>query len=638
MKSHIHRLSSLILAALVLLAVPAAVPAHTVSQNAWQAKVDPWVLEQAGQGSSGEAEFLVYLDQQADLSGVPALRTKAEKGRYVYQQLTSLAERTQGPLIQALTARGLDYRSYWIANMLWVRGDAAAVQALAQRGDVAHLYANPWVKMEAPPANVSPLAPEAAQGIEWNLLHLNADKVWAAGYTGQGIVIGGQDTGYDWEHPALKGHYRGWDGQAADHDYNWHDAIQEGNIEVNPSNPCSGSTEPCDDYGHGTHTMGIMVGDDGEANQIGMAPGARWIGCRNMQNGVGSPATYADCYQWFLAPTDLNSQNPRPDLAPDVINNSWGCPSTEGCTDPNVLRTVVENVRSAGILTVHSAGNQANPYDNDDDCGTIGWPATIYEASFSVGATNSLDNIASFSSRGPVTVDGSGRLKPDVSAPGVGITSSWPNGSYAISSGTSMAAPHVAGLAALVLSAEPALRGQVDALENLIESTALPREDQICGGVKGSAVPNNVYGWGRVDAWSAYQGVQHILSIQKRAASIIAPGNLLTYTLTAEHTHIIQATHNVVISDHLPLHTTFITATTPYSLEGDTIAWSLPSLDPGASQSVTLTVRTPPTVTLTLRNDDYSIRSDEVNEPVSGLPVTTTLLYQQIFPLINKGD
>lgn len=172
--------------------------------------------------------------------------------------------------------------------------------------------------------------------------------------------------------------------------------------------------------------MGTMVGDDGGTNQIGMAPGARWIGCRNMNEGMGSPASYAECYQWFIAPTDLADNNPDPAKAPDVINNSWGCTPGEGCTYPEILRQVVQNVRAAGILTVHSAGNEG------PDCSTVGEPAGIYGESFSIGATDADDQIADFSSRGPVTVDGSGRLKPNVTAPGVDIRSSVPGSGYEV--------------------------------------------------------------------------------------------------------------------------------------------------------------------------------------------------------------
>jgi len=318
---------------------------------------------------------------------------------------------------------------------------------------------------------------------------VRAPDVWALGYTGQGIVVGGQDTGYDWEHPAIKGKYRGWTGFSADHNYNWHDAIHSGGGSCGADSP-----EPCDDNSHGTHTMGTMVGDDGGGNQIGVAPGAKWIGCRNMDQGNGTPATYSECFQWFIAPTDLSGQNPDSSKAPHVINNSWGCPEFEGCIDPNVLKAVVENTRAAGIAVVVSAGNSG------PSCESVETPAAIYEASFTVGATFDSDLIATFSSRGPVTVDGSNRLKPDVTAPGVNVRSSVPGGGYATLDGTSMAGPHVAGQAALLISAQPELAGDVDSLEICIEETAFPRASgQNCGGIPFPEIPNHTYGWGRVE-------------------------------------------------------------------------------------------------------------------------------------------
>ncbi|MEJ2750400.1 MAG: S8 family serine peptidase, partial [Anaerolineae bacterium] len=343
---------------------------------AWTQKVDPWVLETAVSNQS--TEFLVYLTEQADLSGAAALPTKEARGQYVFTQLTAVAQRTQPAILNSLKAAAVPYQSFWIANMIWVKGDAKTIEMLAQRPDVAHLYANPAVKLEEAAPLDAAAAIQAAQGIEWNIDLVNAPDLWAAGVTGQGIVIGGQDTGYDWDHAGLINQYRGWDGSSADHNYNWHDAIHSGGGICGPN-----SAEPCDDYGHGTHTMGTMVGNDlaptdpgwpaGAANAVGMAPGARWIGCRNMDVGTGTPATYAECYQWFIAPTDLNDQNPDPAKAPDVINNSWSCPVSEGCTDPNVLLTVVENVRAAGIVTVHSAGNSG------PTCSTINTPAAIYD-------------------------------------------------------------------------------------------------------------------------------------------------------------------------------------------------------------------------------------------------------------------
>lgn len=589
----------------------------------WQAKVDPWVLDTAVE--AGETEFLVFLAEQADLSAAASLRTKEEKGRYVYETLTATAEQTQGALRAELDKLGVEFRPFWVANMIWVRGSLDVVQTLALREDVAHIYANPTVKADIPQANPAGLSPEA---VEWNIALVNAPAVWAEGVTGEGAVIGGQDTGYDWDHPGLKEMYRGWNGTTADHNYSWHDAIHSGGGICGPNSP-----EPCDDNGHGTHTMGTMVGDDGGVNQVGMAPGAKWIGCRNMNVGDGTPATYSECYEWFIAPTDLNGENPDPTKAPHVINNSWGCPAIEGCTDPNILLTVVQNVRAAGIVTVHSAGN-AGP-----GCSTVNTPSAIYDESFSVGSTTSSDTISGFSSRGPVTVDGSGRLKPDISAPGSGIRSTIPGGGYGNSSGTSMAGPHVAGLVALLISADPSLAGQVDEIEQIIQDSAVQLTTaQECGGVPGDQIPNNTFGYGRIDALAAYnmlgeQPEPHELVITKTAAAEVVAGELLTYTLTLTHEHPVSATMNVVVWDEIPAGTTFVTATLPHTYDGTTVTWNEPTLDPGESLTVQLVVEVTAAPGETISNDTYGASSDDVLA-VNGDPVLTEVIEGNI-PLLT---
>ncbi len=491
------------------------------AENAWQEKVDAWVLETAV--NDQETEFLVFLAEQADVSGAEHLQTKEEKGQYVFDRLTAVAQRTQTPVIAALEAAGVEYRPFWVANMIWVRGNADVVASMARRADVAHIYANPTVHLDEPEiidVEAVNSAIETATAVEWNITHVGAPDVWALGYDGTGIVVAGQDTGYDWDHPALKNQYRGWNGAAADHNYNWHDSIHSGGGSCGADSP-----EPCDDSQHGTHTMGTIVGDDGGTNQIGMAPGARWIGCRNMDQGNGTPATYTECYQWFMAPTQLDGSNPDPSMSPHVINNSWGCPPSEGCTDPNVMLTVVNNVVAAGIITVHSAGNSGS------SCESVSDPAAIYDASYTIGATDSSDNIASFSSRGPVTIDGSGRMKPDISAPGVNIRSSVPGGGYAGGwQGTSMAGPHVAGAVALLLQRAPSLIGDSAAVENLLNANALPRTStQTCGGVPGSSIPNNTFGWGRLDILAAVNNAAADFNIEATPASqnVCIPNNAM---------------------------------------------------------------------------------------------------------------
>jgi len=466
-------------------------------------RVDPRIF--AGKAAGEPASFLVVLREQADLSGTEALTEKAEKGRFVFEALRAQAEVSQGPLLARLEAAGVPFRSFYLVNMIEVEGNRALAEELAARWDVSSVARNPQVRLEPQPVIVlqpeasppaSRLTPSAASAVEPNIARVGAPDVWARGFTGQGIVVGMADTGVTWEHPALKSHYRGFDGTTISHDYNWHDAIHD----AGAGNRCGSDTlAPCDDDTgapfHGTSTASLVVGDDGFGNQIGMAPGARFIACRNMDNGVGTPARYTECFQFFLAPTDHNGQNARPDLGADVINNSWGCPVSEGCTDPNVLKSVVENVGAAGIVVVVAAGNGGS------SCSTISDPPALYDASFSIGATAMDDTITSFSSRGPVTADGSNRLKPDISAPGLGLRVALAPNSYTSGfSGTSGSAPHVSGAVALLWSAAPQFFGQVSATIDLLKRTAVPlTSTEDCGGFSGSIVPNPVFGFGRVD-------------------------------------------------------------------------------------------------------------------------------------------
>jgi serine protease AprX len=451
-------------------------PSLSVSDSA---KVTESVWSAAA--SSASVEVLVVLQEQAELPSLRSAAVTEAPGSTIYQALWTTAATSQAELRAWLDARRIPYRSFYIVNALLLEVDGELLVSLAQRPEVARIMTNPRVAMPVVPQPAEDVARQSVDGIPWGVSRIGAPQVWDLGYRGEGVVVAGQDTGYAWEHPAIKTQYRGWDGGTADHDYNWHDAIHEG------SSICGvDSAVPCD--------------DDGLGHQIGVAPAARWIGCRNMRQGVGTPATYAECFEFFLAPYPVGGDSSQgdPDQAPDVINNSWSCPLYEGCDAAHIafLEQVVTAVREAGILVVASAGNSGPA------CGTISEPVGMYDAAFTVGATagDELDTIASFSSRGT----GTSLIKPDLAAPGVGVESALRDGGYGYKSGTSMAAPHVVGAAALLWSALPDLRGEVTTTEILLTSSSRARTSTQCGDAV-DAVPNNVYGWGRLDALAAVQ-------------------------------------------------------------------------------------------------------------------------------------
>jgi subtilisin family serine protease len=373
--------------------------------------------------------------------------------------------------------------------------------------------------------------------LPWGLKDVHAAEVWELGYRGAGIVVASQDTGVKWDHPALIHTYRGQpavklylpiianagpqaspasaphadvETQASIHTYNWYDFYADNRPVTCDPDP----QVPCDDEGHGTHTVGTMVGDATSIGDtiLGLAPAASWIGCRNMAYGVGEPASYAACFEFFLAPYPQGGDpltDGRPELAPHIINNSWGCPTGEGCVDPDVLRQSVETVRAAGIFVAASAGNGGT-----NGCYTTNDPISIYDASFTIGAYDEAGGVAWFSSRGPVNVDGSGRLKPDLSAPGVNVRSAdlTPSG-ISWKQGTSMAAPHVAGAVALLWSAVPTLTNEVDLTEQILLKSARQVPDSGCtsGGVAVS--PNPVYGYGRLDVLAAVELAQQPVTL-----------------------------------------------------------------------------------------------------------------------------
>lgn len=423
---------------------------------------------------------------------------------YIYRELTTHARESQAELRAWLDDQGIPYRAHYLVNMIQVTGDQALVDSLRLRPDVARLDPNPTVAAMHVTTSTSwarrvqmsevLASPNAPNDMPYGVSTIGAPEVWAMGYRGEGIVVASQDTGVQWDHPALRPMYRGVDGENIDHTYNWLDAIPEGS---SPDGCSSSGDAPCDDNGHGTHTVGTMLGKT-DVFTYGVAPAAQWVGCRNMLGGVGTPESYTTCFEFFLAPYPEGGDpftDGRPEFSPHIINNSWGCPPSEGCNKDSLLQ-VVENVRAAGIMVVASAGNNGGA-----GCFTVRDPIAIYDAAFSVGAHDSLGSLASFSSRGPVMVDGSGRLKPDLTAPGVNIVSTYRFSSATTLSGTSMAAPHVAGAVALLWSAAPWLVGNIDLTEQILLKSATPVPSPICGSE--STSPNAAYGYGRLNVAAA---------------------------------------------------------------------------------------------------------------------------------------
>jgi subtilisin family serine protease len=455
-------------------------------------------------------DVLVIFREKADVSKAKQLPSKSAKAHFVFQTLQQTAERSQKNALELVYKSGVSANTLFLVNALSIsHAPADLLHRLAVLPEVAGISLDPWVKFEGPMVQSSNTASsQNRNAVEWGVAKIQAPEVWALGYNGQGITIGGADTGYEWGHPAILKKYRGYSSNL--HDYNWHDAIHEFSplnydTSGNPGvNPCGLEAQaPCDDHSHGTHTMGTMTGDDEAGNMIGVAPGAQWVGCRNMERGWGKPSTYLECFQWFLAPTDLGGQNPDPDKAPHVINNSWYCSQEEGCTDAGIndlLRVAVANLKASGVVVVVSNGNFGGV------CGTTYGPPAYYEESFSIGSTRFDDLISGYSSRGPVWLNGSSHMKPNVSAPGQDVRSSVLGGNYANYSGTSMAGPHVAGLVALVISARPEIAGFVEDIEDIVEQTAVFLADTLdCDNNLGAARPNHAYGWGRVDALGAVQ-------------------------------------------------------------------------------------------------------------------------------------
>lgn len=459
----------------------------------------------AQKNNTNTFEMLVYLKAKPDFTSLNLVTDRNYKLRVMYAELVKNAQSTQGGLKHLFKHKGYQFQSFYLNNMMLVyNADQSLAQELARYPNVERLAYNNVFRSRPLPIPGTP-SPISSQGVEPSLTVIKADQVWSQfKAAGQGIVVAGQDTGIQWDHPAIVRQYRGASTRGVSHDYNWHDAIKKPVVRTSRANKCGyASKVPCDDSGHGTHTIATVVGDDGANNKIGVAPLAKWMGCRNMDNGYGTVASYIECFEFFFAPYPLGGdpqKDGKPELAPHVMNNSWGCPTSEGCKGDEFV-PVLKILQQAGIMVVASAGNEGSR------CKSIGAPPAYHsDLTFSVGAANNKMTIASFSSRGPSAFDGS--IGPDIVAPGVNIRSAVPKGAYESMSGTSMAGPHVVGVVALLWSANKNYIGKIAETADVIRRTATPlKSNEVCGGISGQQIPNNTYGYGMVDALASAQAI-----------------------------------------------------------------------------------------------------------------------------------
>ncbi|HSJ97646.1 MAG TPA: S8 family serine peptidase, partial [Myxococcota bacterium] len=415
---------------------------------------------------------IVEMAERADpdraAAAAPAFDRRA-RGRAVVQALRDTAERTQ-PGARAALARerergaARDIRPFWVFNGIAAVATEPAIRRLAARPDVREVRLDAAIPPPVPrPASA---APKSAAPV-WNLEVVRAPEVWALdpAYSGAGIVIGSFDTGVDGGHPDLAPRYRG------DHAISWFDPYGE-------------HASPYDNHGHGTHTAGTLVGGAASGYRIGVAPGARWIAAKGWSDaGDATESSFHQIFEWFLAPGG------SPANAPHVVNSSWGL--DPALCFPN-FRADVQAFRAAGIVPVFASGN------GGPDAGTVLAPGS-YAESFTVGATDWDDESAYFSGQGPSPCDGA--VKPNVSAPGTFILSTFPGGDYAYLDGTSMAAPHVSGAAALLLSIDPTLT--VEEVEAALAAGAVDL---------GPPGPDHAFGYGRLDA---LESARLVLGLEK---------------------------------------------------------------------------------------------------------------------------
>ncbi len=405
-------------------------------------------------------DVIVMLRSRADLDQIAA-RSDAVRLRRIVLSLQATAASSQAGLLARLEAWRADgsvrrIRPLWVINGIGLRATPAVIGSIAAMPEVRSVSVDATVA--APATSPAPTAPA-----EPNLTVIGAPALWARGLTGGGVVVANMDSGVSLSHADLAAAYRGGNDS-------WFD-------------PSGQHATPADLLGHGTQTMSVVVGGGAGGTQIGVAPGASWIAAKIFNDsGVATTTGIHAAFQWLLDP-DGNAATAD---APDVVLGSW---TTAGPSCDLTFEPDLEALRAAGILPVFAAGN-SGPSVN-----TSFSPANN-PAAFSVGATDNGDVIAPFSSRGPSTCGQRTGAFPDVVAPGVDVATEDLFGQFATASGTSVSAPHAAGVAALLLQAFPS--ASTDTLSSAMRTSAHDL---------GSAGPDDTYGNGRLDAPAAYDAL-----------------------------------------------------------------------------------------------------------------------------------
>lgn len=402
------------------------------------------------------------------------------------QETAALSQDSIVPWLEKMKEEGSveSYEQFFIINAVHVVANAQVISELAAVPSVKSIDVNHELTRDEPIEvkrfNLFDMLGFTKTEVEWNIDQVGADNVWEKyGVNGTGVTVGIIDTAADATHPALKSKFRGYNAQTGELTY-------EGNYV-----DCVGDTtspEQARYVAHGTHVAGTILGSEVEENgstyTVGMAPGATWINARVFNDYQRTDdAALARAAEWMLKPGgDITK-------APSIINNSWG--TTDG---KNAwYAQYIDAWRAAGILPVFSAGNM-EPGENEPVASSIVSPAS-YAKSFAVAAVDRSGKRGYFSKLGPSPIKGVTGPKPEISAPGVDIRSSI-RGGYGYMNGTSMAAPHVTGAAALIKSAKPTL-SDAD-IQNLLEETATSLTDSDY-----PSVPNMAYGYGCIDVYDA---------------------------------------------------------------------------------------------------------------------------------------